>query len=157
MAGNTRGQPIELILAKGKSHKSKAEIKERMNSQVKAPSDKIVPPDFLDTKQKEQFKEIARELTDLDIMSNLDCNALAMYIKAFDLYVKIAEKLEVTQLDDLEQFKKLTILHDKYAKQCRMLASDLGLTISSRCRLVIPKAPEPIKKNKFSEKFGGTG
>ena len=152
MAGNTRGQPIELILAKGKSHKSKAEIKERMNNQIKAPANNIVPPKFLNTKQKKQFKEIAKELIDLDIMSNLDCNALGMYIKSLDMYIKITDELENTPIDDISQFKELTILHEKYAKECRMLASDLGLTISSRCKLVVPKAPE-VKRNKF-DKFG---
>ena len=153
MAGNTRGQPIELILAKGnKAHKTKAEIKERMENQIKAPADKVAPPKFLSKKQKELFDEIAEELIKLDIFSNLDCNLLGMYIKAFDLYSKVTKELEKTSLEDLSQFKELTILHEKYAKECRMLASDLGLSISSRCKLVIPKAPEP-KKNKF-DKFG---
>ena len=152
MAGNTRGQPIELILAKGKSHKSKAEIKERINNQIKAPVDNIVPPKFLNKKQKELFNEISKELIDLDIMSNLDCNALAMYIKSLDMYTKVTKELEKTSLEDISQFKELTILHEKYAKECRMLASDLGLTISSRCKLVVPK-PVEVKKNKF-DKFG---
>ena len=155
MAGNTRGQPIELILAKGKSHKSKAEIKERMENQIKAPSDKIVPPKYLDAKQKREFKKIAKELIDLDIMSNLDCDALARYIISLDVYLKITAEVQSSSLDDLDKFKELTILQDRYFKQCRMAASDLGLTITSRCRLVIPKPPEP-KKNKF-DKFGGTG
>lgn len=153
MAGNTRGQPIELILAKGnKAHKTKAEIKERMENQIKAPVDNIVPPKFLNKKQKELFNEISKELIDLDIMSNLDCNALAMYIKSLDMYTKVTKELEKTSLEDISQFKELTILHEKYAKECRMLASDLGLTISSRCKLVVPKAPE-VKRNKF-DKFG---
>ena len=152
MAGNTRGQPIELILAKGNSHKSKAEIKERINNQIKAPVDNIVPPKFLNKKQKELFNEISKELIDLDIMSNLDCNALAMYIKSLDMYTKVTKELEKTSLEDISQFKELTILHEKYAKECRMLASDLGLTISSRCKLVVPK-PVEVKKNKF-DKFG---
>ena len=152
MAGNTRGQPIELILAKGKSHKSKAEIKERINNQIKAPVDNIVPPKFLNKKQKELFNEISKELIDLDIMSNLDCNALAMYIKSLDMYTEVTKELEKTSLEDISQFKELTILHEKYAKECRMLASDLGLTISSRCKLVVPK-PVEVKKNKF-DKFG---
>lgn len=146
-------EPVDLILAKGKSHHlTKKLIEERKNSEIKAPADKVEPPAFLNARQKKEFKNIAKELTDLDIISNLDCNALGMYIKALDLYIKITKRVEKIRLDDLEAFKEFAILQDKYAKQCRMLASDLGLTITSRCRLVIPKAPEP-KKNKF-DKFG---
>lgn len=146
-------EPVDLILAKGKSHHlTKKVIEERKNSEIKAPADKVEPPAFLNARQKKEFNNIAKELIDLDIISNLDCNALGMYIKAFDLYIKITKRIEKIKLDDLEAFKEFAILQDKYAKQCRMLASDLGLTITSRCRLVIPKAPEP-KKNKF-DKFG---
>ena len=68
------------------------------------------------------------------------------------MYIKITDELENIPIDDISQIKELTILHEKYAKECRMLASDLGLTITSRCKLVVPKQ-EPPKKNKF-DKFG---
>ena len=45
-------------------------------------------------------------------------------------------------------------MQDKAFKQVRAAASDLGLTISSRCRLVVPQAPEVPKTNKFS-RFSG--
>ena len=45
--------------------------------------------------------------------------------------------------------EKYENLRDKALKQCRACASDLGLTISSRCKLVAPKAEEPVKENKF--------
>ena len=56
--------------------------------------------------------------------------------------------------DDLESncvlLEKYENLRDKALKQCRACASDLGLTISSRCKLVAPKVEEPVKENKFS-------
>nr|WP_233099829.1 phage terminase small subunit P27 family [Bacillus velezensis] len=36
-------------------------------------------------------------------------------------------------------YSDLLINQDKLFKQCRQASSDLGLTISSRCKLVIPK------------------
>ena len=161
-------EPVDLILAKGKSHHlTKSEIKKRKNEEIKAPSDKIKPPSYLNKSQKKKFKEIAIQLIELDIMSNLDCDALARYLIALDMYIAISNKLQRTSIDNIdinnyedmaEQISKLDNLskiQDRYFKQCRMAASDLGLTITSRCRLVIPKAPEP-KKNKF-DKFGGIG
>ena len=44
------------------------------------------------------------------------------------------------------------ISQDKVFKQCRAAASDLGLTITSRCRIVVPKQ-EDKPKNPFVSKF----
>lgn len=51
--------------------------------------------------------------------------------------------------------EKLEGLRDEALKQCRSSASDLGLTISSRCKWVVPK-PKEKPANKFA-KFGGNG
>ena len=53
--------------------------------------------------------------------------------------------------------EKLENLRDKALKQCRGAAADLGLTISSRCRLVVPKPPEAPKENKFGKFREGSG
>ena len=70
-------EPIDLVLAKGKKHLTKAEIKERRNSEIKVPHDKVKPPEYLNKSQKKQFDEISKGLIDLKIMTNLDCDALA--------------------------------------------------------------------------------
>lgn len=148
-------QPIELVVAKGKKHLTKAEIEERKNSEVKANSDKIKPPKNLTKDEKKEFKKISNELIQIGIMSNLDCNSLGMYIRAYTNYVKVSDRLiEIDPLDNFDEYNKLSILEDRYTKQCRSHAIDLGLTISSRCKLVVPKPPEEPKKNKFA-KFGG--
>ena len=137
MAGRNR-EPVDLILAKGKSkHLNKEEIERRRNSEIKAPADNVEPPTYLRKTQKDKFKNIANQLIDLNIISNLDCKKLQ----------KIIVNGDITEIDNVSR------LQDRYFKQCRMSASDLGLSITSRCKLVIPKPPEP-KKNKFSEKFG---
>ena len=152
MAGQR--QPIELVVAKGRKHLTKSEIENRKNSEIKAKKDNIKPPKNLTKDEKKEFKKIADELIELDIMSNLDCNSLAMYIRAYKNYVKISDKLiELDALYNFEEYNKLSILEDRYTKQCRSHAIDLGLTISSRCKLVVPKVEEP-KENKFS-KFSG--
>ena len=88
MAGQR--QPIELVVAKGRKHLTKAEIENRKNSEIKAKKDNIKPPKNLTKDEKKEFKKIADELIELDIMSNLDCNSLAMYIRAYKNYVKIS-------------------------------------------------------------------
>lgn len=153
MAGQR--QPIELVVAKGKKHLTKAEIEQRKNSEVKAKKDNIKPPKNLTKEEKKEFKKIANELIEIDIMSNLDCNSLAMYVRAYGNYTKVSDRLiKLDPLDNFDEYNKLSVLEDRYTKQCRSHAIDLGLTISSRCKLVVPKPPEETKKNKFS-KFGG--
>lgn len=54
-----------------------------------------------------------------------------------------------------DDYSELLINQDKLFKQCRQASSDLGLTISSRCRLVIPKKDDGKPKSKEEERFGG--
>ena len=150
MAGQR--QPIELVVAKGRKHLTKSEIEQRRNSEVKAKNDKVKPPQNLTKDEKKEFKKIANELIEIDIISNLDCNSLAMYIRSYRNYVKVSDRIiDLDPLDDFDEYNKLSILEDRYTKQCRSHAIDLGLTISSRCKLVIPKPPEQPKKNKIDK------
>ncbi|CEN74835.1 phage terminase [[Clostridium] sordellii] len=150
MAG--KKQPIELVVANGKKHLTKAEIEQRKSTEVKANSDKIKPPTHLTKEEKKQFKKISKELIDIGIMGNVDCEILAMYVESLTEYNK--NPLELKQLNprkNYEDYNKIAIEKDRCIKQCRGFASDMGLTISSRCRLVLPKPIENEKKNKFSK------
>jgi len=137
-------QPISLIEAKGKKHLTKAEIEERKNTEIKAPNDNIRAPSYLDGDLKEEFNKIAKELIRIKIMSNLDEDALARFIIAKKMYINITRKM----LEDANYLldKDIVSIQDKYFKQCRSAASDLGLTISSRCKLVIPKTEDENDK-----------
>ena len=73
-------EPVDLIAAKGRKHLTIAEYVERKNAEITAPADKVKPPDFLLKKEKEKFDELAKQLVDLKIMTNLDCDVLARYI-----------------------------------------------------------------------------
>ena len=81
MAGRKK-EPIELIQAKGKKHLTKEEIKNRMLTQIVAPSDNIIPPDGMKEELKETFIEYAASLKELGIISNLDVGALERYVVA---------------------------------------------------------------------------
>lgn len=151
-------QPIELVLAKGNKHLTKSEIEERKKSEVKAPADNIKPPSYLEQSQKREFRKIAAELISIDIMSNLDCDALAQYIIAKDNYLKynkLVSEIPAT-LVFIDEVDKATKIQDRAYKQMQSAAKELGLTISSRCKLVVPKKEEP-KENKFSKFQKGVG
>ncbi|QKE74758.1 phage terminase small subunit P27 family [Arthrobacter citreus] len=151
MAGQK--QPIDLLLIKGKKHFTKKEIEERKATEVKAPSDKVKPPAYLPSNLKREFKKIADELMQIGIMTNLDVDALARFLIAKNMYVKISNQL--IDLDPIsEKFETLIAHQDKFFKQSRQSAMDLGLTISSRCKLVIPKNDEDKEKTASQKRFG---
>ena len=171
MAGQR--QPIELVIAKGKKHLTKAEIEERQRTEVKAAADKVTAPSYLTPSQKKTFKKIVKELRAIDLVSNLDVDALARLVIAQENYVAVTEEMKSQPLTIRMGFKendadgnpiiverqvvnstveRLALLQDRYFKQCRQGAADFGLTVSSRCRLVVPKADkETPKENKFAK------
>ena len=166
MAGRPR-EPIDLIIAKGKKHLSKEEISERQNSEVDITNyQKISTPKYLSKKQKEEFEEISSKLLDIGIMSELDEDCLARYLIAKDNYLKFTKMLNTAiknksskkHKDNAEMQKvysldiEANLIHqDRAFKQCRASASDLGLSISSRCKLVVPPKQETPKENKFAK------
>ena len=155
--GNPK-KPIELHLAKGnQSHLTKAEIEQRKESEVVAGHDNVSAPDYLDKKQSEKFNAIAAQLIDIGIMSDLDCDCLARYIVAETAYLKITKRLNRINLEDIITYEKTANLQDKYFKQCRSIANDLGLSITSRCRLVVPQKKDDKPANKFDKFRSGAG
>lgn len=151
MVPRTR-QPIELIQAKGKKHLTKEEIAERQASELKVDLKNINIPDYLTKKQKEEFQEIASKLLYIGIMTELDEDCLARYIISKHTYLSLTKKLNKKEIkNDIDQLDRIMTLQDKSFKQCRACANDLGLTITSRCKLVLPKTPENPKENKFAK------
>lgn len=146
MAGSR--QPIELLMAKGKKHLSKDEIKERMNSEIHAPSDNIEIPSYLTKSQKAKFEFYAKQLLSLNIMSNLDSEALAKYITTNDMYEMVTKRLRSKAVkEDISLFEYYSKAQERYLKLSRAMANDLGLSISSRCKLVVPPSQNPTQQN----------
>lgn len=159
-------EPIELIAAKGRKHLTIGEYTERKQSEITAPVDNVKAPVFLSKKECEKFEELAKQLIELKIMSNLDCDVLARYIRAETEYIKVTKQLQkIKFLPDKEsmaaedaqlagqyaQYNYLSKIQNRMMKACNENARELGLTISSRCRLVIPKEKEDRPRNKFME------
>ena len=146
-------KPIELVIATGKKNLTKAEIKERLETEVKPVTDNITAPAYLTKKQRSEFDRISAQLQKLKIMGETDIDALARYIVANDFYINAVKQLRKTEVkNNPDWFEKWSKIQERYFKQCRSSANDLGLSISSRCKLVVPAIKEPPKKeNKFSK------
>ena len=157
-------EPINLIIAKGSKHLGKDEIQKRRASEVQACTDAITPPAYLTAAQKKHFAKLADQLSKIKVMGETDCDTLGRYVVAESLYqatVKEQRKLqkerppELEDQDKQEYFAALAGWYslqetvekrmDRFYKQASALARDLGLTISARCKLVVPQAPEAEK------------
>lgn len=169
-------QPIKLVLANGKKHLTKAEIDERMDSEVHPCTDDLTAPAYLSAAEKKQFKKIAAQLEKLGILGETDVETLARYITAQAQYEKTTKELRAVlnkrpkekDFEDPGQYMDalsvwigmqtaLAKLQDRYFKQAHTAATALGLTISSRCKLVVPKAPDEPKPNRFARFKQGAG
>ena len=143
--------PLEVVQARGSKHLTKAEIKERQEREIKPITDNIIAPGYLVKKQKNEFYKIAEQLQKLKILGETDVDALGRYITAKDMYENAVKQMRKPEVkNDPMAFEKWLNIQDKLFKQCRSSANDLGLSISSRCKLVVPEAnKETPKENKF--------
>lgn len=132
-------QPIGLLKAKGKSHMGKAEIQRREDTELKVPFTDVHPPDYLNKAQQTKFNEYAEKLLALNVLTELDEECLARYVCEEDIVKTARRRLSRADADDI---KDAEIMYDKAVKRIRMLASDLGLTPTSRCKLAIPAPPD---------------
>lgn len=144
-------QPIELVLAKGKKNLTKAEIEQRRAQEIKVDFKDVTPPDYLPAKLRKDFEEIAEKLLAIGIMTELDEDCLARYLIAQGNYLNYTKLLaKAMRAEDMDGILKAQRAQDVAFRQCQSAANALGLTISSRCKLVMPQveAPEP-PKNRF--------
>ena len=143
-------EPIALVQAKGKKHLTKAEIEKREKEEVKVDLKDVKVPDYLPENLIKEFNEIAYKLIHIGIMTELDEDSLARYLLAKQQYLRYTNLLnKAMNRGNLNEVDKIMSIQDKAFKQCRACASDLGLTIASRCKLVIPESEDAPKENKF--------
>ena len=156
-------EPINLIMTKGRKHLTKSEIEERQATEIQPCTDNIRPPSYLTAKQKKRFQELAEQLLKINILDETDVETLAHYVTAEDLYQQTVKDIRTAQkckpkngeLTDMSEWAKMMDKLDKrqerYFKQAHTTAASLGLTISSRCKIVVPTVPEAPKESKFTQ------
>lgn len=134
-------QPVALLKAKGRTVRPRAYWEEREAREVKVPFDQVSPPDYLKGKKnRAEFMEIAGKLKAIGIFTELDEDVLARYILSKNLYLLYTQKLtqEIAK-GDTDTITKYQRLQAEAFKQCRACGSDLGLSITSRCKIQIPQ------------------
>ena len=77
----------------------------------------------------------------------LDIDSLARFILSREQYLAIMQQIDNTSLMKEDntvnpEYERLTTLANKYFTMCRQTAGDCGLTITSRCKIILPKKKE---------------
>ena len=150
-------EPAAMIKAKGKSHWSKESLEEREKREPNVNLPNVKPPSYLNTKkQREEFDEIARKLKTISetFFTELDVDVLARYVLAREQYVRCNRELKrlTTQHKfGTREFESALRAQDKAFVQCRACGNDLGLTVTSRCKVEIPQVKEEVQENRFAK------
>lgn len=141
-------EPVKLIQAKGKKHLTKKEIEERTEKEIEVPFVDIKIPEYLNKEQKKEFKEISEKLLKIGIFTELDVDNLGRYLQSKGIYLQYTKQLnsllknkakdEVEDAIRIDNINRMQRLQDIAFKQCQSSARDLGLTVTSRCKIVIP-------------------
>lgn len=136
-------QPVDMVIAKGRKHYTKKDIEERRAQEIDVPFKDIEAPAYLTGSLVDEFYDYAYKLLDIGVMTELDEDSLARYLISKQHYLKYSNLVtKAIQRGEVENSAKLITAQDKLYKQVRVAAADLGLTITSRCKLVIPNAPQ---------------
>lgn len=153
-------QPTDLIKANGRKHLSKAEEAERRAKEAKVPSPKTAkPPKWLPEQLKKEFRALGKKLIAAGIYTDLDADTLARYMVAQHQWIIATEEAEdALSRRDLYRAERWGRVQDLYFKQARNCANDLGLTVTSRCRLVVPEeaTQKPEEGNPFLRLIEGS-
>lgn len=150
-------QPTDLVVAGGRKHLSRPEEEQRRDQEVHVPvPEQAEPPCWLPKKLHVEFAQIGEILRAAGLYSELDRDALGQYFLARERWQR-ADKLASAAIraKDETAATKWAGVQATYFRQCRQCAEVLGLSISSRCRLVVPPAMRtaavPVAEDEFTK------
>ena len=140
MAG--KRQPTDVVIANGRKHLSKTEEAERRAGEVKvSPAKTAKPPKWLPEGLRKDFRAVGKRLIAAGLYTDLDADTLARYLIAQSEYLMATSHVhKAYQERDPEEVEDWSRIQDRHFKQARNCANDLGLTVTSRCRLVVPES-----------------
>jgi P27 family predicted phage terminase small subunit len=159
-----KAKPIELHLLEGnKNRKTKKEIEHRkqVEAALKPGSDKVKPPMWLCRAGKKVFKLLAKELMQIDLVTNIDVYAMARWSNCYVKYQQCAAIVNEEGVQTMKVGKEgaVTVPHPLLStmkqlnEQMTKLESEFGLSPASRAKLAMPPKEEK-EPTEFEKTFG---
>lgn len=132
--------PTDVLKANGRKHLSKKEEAERRSGEVIVAKPKTAkPPKWLPEALKKDFRALGKKLIAAGIYTDLDADTLGRYLVAQRHWLMATQEVsKYLSAKDPESSDAWSKIQERYFKQCRNCANDMGLTVTSRCRLVVP-------------------
>ena len=135
-------QPTDVVKANGKKHLSQSEEDQRRDQEVHVPPpDRAEPPGWLLKKFHREFREIGEILRQAGLYTELDRDVLGQYFLARERWLR-ADKLASQAIRDKDETlaQKWASTQNTYFRQARQCAESMGLSVTARCRIVVPQA-----------------
>ena len=145
-------QKLSVLEANGRKHLSKAEKAQRAAGEVELPKPaKMRVPKWLPEYLKADFRALAKELLEADLgAAQLDRDTPGRYVAAQHQFTAACRMVQdALDQEDPDLVNKWTKAQKAYFDQARACANDLGLTITSRCRLVLPEGTRKPEESEF--------
>lgn len=135
-------QPTALVEANGRKHLTQAEADERRDREIyMPPADEVTPPKWLSKRLRPEYCEIGEMLNGAGLYAELDRDVLGQYFLCRERWTKADKKAAAAiSKNDEKLAKEWTSIQGVYFKQARQCAEAMGLSVTSRCRIVVPTA-----------------
>lgn len=147
MAGRKK-VPVAIIEARGKSNPASREERERRRDaelKLAAEMHECKPPGFIeeDEERAARFVELAAMIRGImpDNFGAPDADCLGRYVVAQSQYERLTALIDHEMGKPeigLDNLRRLKLMQSDAFSQATKTASELGLTVTSRCKLVIP-------------------
>ena len=134
-------KPVAVLEAGGSRHYTKDELEERRAREVQAPeTEKVKAPSYITGGLLREFNQLAPVLVQMGVLSSVDGDVLGQYLIAKQQYISATNQVTMAlKSGSLANTDKWSAIQDRFFKQCRRCAQELGLTVSSRANMLLPQ------------------
>lgn len=151
------GRPRKTLATKSDtSHLTKEQQEEKKVTEkmLKTGSEQLqTQPDWLrDETAKKEWDRLLSELSQLEIIGNLDYNNLGAYCNAFSSFIEITKQMKGKKFSDKFETVPLVKMQTNYSDEMKKYANMLGLTIDSRLKMASLKLEK--SKDVIADEFG---
>lgn len=125
-------QPVDILVAKGKKHLTKAEISRRKESEIKLGTNKFECPDYVknDVIAYAKWKEIIKFFKEFDCFSSSDIGILGRYCMTFSEYHRLLKHRQ--NIDNIDYFES-----DEEAELSDQLGEDVASDLIKKVNYII--------------------
>lgn len=148
--------PTDVLEAQGRKHLTNEEKNIRREAEVAVPAaTKANPPKWLrDERLRKEFRMLGKQLITAGLYTDLDADNLAYYITARAEYVAATETIaRAIEAGDTKAAEAWSKIRDRFFKGARGCAASMGMTVSDRCRLVIPAGLQNPQSEEEPDEF----